>query len=110
MTSKAQVIFDNGKPAFVVLRYQDYVRLTGEKPTQEPDKAEFVPFVLGDYIKNPIRLKRIECGLTQESLAKLLGVTQGYVSRIESRNFKVSTNLMDKITAAINKQTHRRKK
>jgi transcriptional regulator with XRE-family HTH domain len=57
-----------------------------------------VPFVLSEYIKNPIRLKRIEAGLNQKELAKLLGVTQGYVSRIESRSFQVPATLLDKIS------------
>ena len=60
-----------------------------------------VPFVLSEYIKNPIRLKRIEAGLNQKELAKLLGVTQGYVSRIESRSFQVPTTLLDKVSNAI---------
>jgi transcriptional regulator with XRE-family HTH domain len=62
---------------------------------------DYVPFVLSEYIKNPIRLKRIEAGLNQKELAKLLGVTQGYVSRIESRGFQVPVMLLDKASAAI---------
>lgn len=105
MTAKAQVIFDHGKPAFVVLSYKDYLRLTGDKVEQQSDDAESVPFVLGDYIKNPIRLRRIEAGLNQEQLAKLLNVTQGYISRIESRNYVVTDTLMQRVVAAIAKRT-----
>ena len=43
--------------------------MTGQQ-TLSPDKPEFVPFVLSEYIKNPIRLKRIEAGLNQKELAK----------------------------------------
>ncbi|OGV72189.1 MAG: hypothetical protein A3B82_00540 [Methylophilales bacterium RIFCSPHIGHO2_02_FULL_57_10] len=35
--------------------------------------------------------------LTQQEFAQRLGVTQGYVSRIEGRNFKVSGKLMAKV-------------
>ena len=99
MNSQAQVIYSHDKPAFVVLPYKDYLAMTGQ---QKLDKPEFVPFVLSEYIKNPIRLKRIEAGLNQKELAKLLGVTQGYVSRIESRGFQVPAALLDKVSAAIN--------
>ncbi len=107
--TKAQVIFDNHKPAFVVLQYKDYLALTGQH-SYLPDKPEFVPFVLSKYIKNPVRLKRIESGLSQTELAKLLGVTQGYISRIESRDFQVTAGLLDKVTAAINRQKKMKRK
>lgn len=99
MNAKPQVIFDNGKPAFVVLRYEDYMTLAGA----DLDDAQFVPFVLTDYIKNPARVARIEAGLNQQQLAKLLGVTQGYVSRIEARGFKGSAELLKRIKDAIAK-------
>jgi ribosome-binding protein aMBF1 (putative translation factor) len=108
MNRKAQVIFDNGKPAFVVLPYRDYLKLTGDAPKQEIDKAEFVPFILSDYVKNPIRLKRIEAGLNQQQLAKLLKVTQGYVSRIESRNYVVTDALMERVKTVLAKRSVKR--
>ena len=101
MNSQAQVIYNNDKPVFVVLPYKEYLTLTGHQ-TLLPDKPEFVPFVLSEYIKNPIRLKRIEAGLNQKELAQLLGVTQGYISRIESRGFQVSAVLLDKVSNTIN--------
>lgn len=110
MSTKAQVIFDKGKPAFVVLAYKDYVRLTGEHPEPRERDAEFVPFVLSEYIKNPIRLKRVEAGLSQEQFAKLLGVTQGYVSKIESRNYAVSDALLNRVTGAIASTLSKRRK
>ena len=100
MNSQAQVIYNNDKPAFVVLPYKDYLVLTGQQNLG--DKPEFVPFVLSEYIKNPVRLKRIESGLNQKELAKLLGVTQGYISRIESRDFQVPADLLNKVSSAIN--------
>lgn len=87
----------------------DYINLVGGEPAQT-SKNEFVPFVLSDYIKNPIRLKRIENGLNQRQLAKLLGVTQGYVSRIESRNFTVTKELMGRITSVIGRKAGKRRK
>jgi ribosome-binding protein aMBF1 (putative translation factor) len=63
---------------------------------------EFVPFVLSDYIKIPIRVMRIEAGLNQAQLARRLGVSQGYVSRIEGHNYKASDKLLKRVGDAIN--------
>ena len=110
MTTKPQVIFDNGKPAFVVLRYEDYMRLARDGVVEPSDDAEFVPFVLTDYIKNPIRVARIEAGLNQQQLSKLLCVTQGYVSRMEGRSFNVSEELLWRVRTAIAKySSHKRR-
>ncbi len=106
MNSQAQVIYNNDKPAFVVLPYKDYLVLTGQQNLG--DKPEFVPFVLSEYIKNPVRLKRIEAGLNQKDLAKLLSVTQGYISRIESRNYQVPSELLEKVSMAVGKTKHKK--
>jgi ribosome-binding protein aMBF1 (putative translation factor) len=98
MSAKPQIIYEQGKPAFVVIPYADYIEMTS--PTKSDD-GEYVPFVLSDYIQNPIRVARIGAGLSQIQLAERLGVTQGYVSRIEGRNFKVSDILMLKVTTAL---------
>ncbi len=58
---------------------------------------EFTPFVLSEYIKNPVRVMRIEAGLNQAQLARRLGVTQGYISRIEGRNYPVSEKLLKRV-------------
>lgn len=108
MKAKPQVIFDQGKPAFVVLRYEDYLTLAGGELECLPDDAELVPFVLTDYISNAIRVARIEAGFNQQQLAKLLGVTQGYVSRIESRGFKVTDELLERVRSAIAKRRNRK--
>ena len=108
MKNKPQVIFDNGKPAFVVLSYEDYNELIGGNADSQPEDTEFVPFFLGDYIKNPIRVARIEARLDQNQLASLLGVSQGYVSRIESRGFKVTQELLNRVKAAVSKRKIRK--
>ncbi len=97
MNTKPQIIFDKGKPSFVVLPYTDYVALTGDKSGHTQNDNEFIPFVLSDYIKNPIRVMRIEAGLNQAQLARRLGVTQGYISRVEARNHSVSDKLLKRV-------------
>lgn len=100
MNARTQIIFDEGKPAFAVIPYDDYVALTTNKAKKTKDD-EFVPFVLSDYIKNSIRVARVEAGLTQKELARRLKVTQGYVSKIEGRNFEVTPALMNRVAKAI---------
>lgn len=102
MNARPQIIFDNGEPAFAVIPYDEYVALTAnlrKRPKTKDD--EYVPFVLSDYIKSPIRVARVEAGLTQKDLAKLLNVTQGYISKIEGRDFKVTSALINRVTKAI---------
>lgn len=102
MNARPQIIFDGSKPAFAVIPYDEYVALTvnkSKKPKTKDD--EFVPFVLSDYIKNSVRVARVEAGLTQQELAKRLNVTQGYVSKIEGRNFEVPPALLVRVGKAI---------
>ena len=97
MSAKPQIIYEENKPAFAVIPYADYIELIGGSKADN----ETVPFVLSDYIQNPIRVARIQANFSQQELAERLNVTQGYISRIEGRNFKVSDKLMLKIRKAL---------
>lgn len=102
MTARTQIIFDAGKPAFAVIPYDEYLALTVNKANKPKSKEdELVPFVLGEYIKNPIRVARVEAGLTQLELANRLNVTQGYISKIEGRNFEVTPALQERVSKAV---------
>lgn len=68
---------------------------------QTANEDQYVPFVLSDYISNPIRVARLEADLTQAELAKRLAVTQGYISKIEGYNFKVTPTLLTRVIQAI---------
>lgn len=97
MSAKPQIIYEHNKPAFAVIPYADYMALIGSAN----DDDEYVSFALNDYIQNPIRIARIEANLSQQDLAERLNVTQGYISRIEGRNFKVTDKLMHKIKTVL---------
>lgn len=101
MNIKPQIIYEAGKPAFAVIPYDEYLALVKEGNEVAFNDKEFVPFVLNDYIHNPIRCARIEAAVTQGDLAQRMGVTQGYISKIEGRNYKVGANLLKRVQSAL---------
>src|SRR5438105_11759604 len=74
-----------------------------KKPTALKKKysnKDYVPFDLTDYVDNPVALARINAGITQETLAKRMHVTQAYISKIEAQS-KVTAKVLKKVKAAI---------
>ena len=53
-------------------------------------------FNLNDYVSNPVALMRIKANLTQKELAKKFGVSQAYISKLESQE-KVSVKILAKV-------------
>ncbi len=70
--------------------------LNAAKKTAE----EYVPFVLEDYLDNPVSLARIRAKLTQKELARRLKVTQAYISKIE-RSDKVSPKFLERVHSVL---------
>lgn len=68
--------------------------------TNDNADSEYVPFVLEEYVQNPVALARINCGVTQKELAKRMKVSQAYVSKLES-NQHVSAKVMLKVNKAL---------
>lgn len=84
----------NGKDEYVLLPVDIYNRL---KPQIDSALAkQYEVFELTDYITNPVALMRIKANLTQKNLADLLGVSQAYISKIESSN-DVSIKVINKV-------------
>lgn len=114
MSMGTQYLYDkNGKPSFALIPYKQYLKLASvlrSASKKVSDDDELIPFVLTDYIKNPIRVARIKAGMTQEQLSKKLGVTQGYISKIEARNFVVSHSLLAKVEVITKKFSKRPKR
>ncbi|MCC6472308.1 MAG: helix-turn-helix transcriptional regulator [Burkholderiales bacterium] len=73
--------------------------LTGKKPARRKDD-DYVPFVLEDYVGNPVALARIKANLTQAALGRRMGVSQAYVAKVE-RQERVSAKLLAKVNAAL---------
>ena len=82
-----------------VLRDQIEKELAACQANQDGEQA-YEPFVLEDYVDNPVALARIKAGITQEQLAQRLGVSQAYVSQIERRN-NITSKMLERVHAAI---------
>ena len=97
----------SGKPEFVLipvavydaLRDQIEDELAGREAASDKG-ADYVPFKLEDYVDNPIALARIKANVTQKELAKRLGVTQAYISKVEHQT-KITPKLLGKVKAAL---------
>lgn len=95
----------DGKVEYVLLPIATYNALRPEilkqlKHPQEHDDYE--AFKPTDYIDNPVTLARIDAGITQEELAKLMHVTQAYISKIENQD-RITPKMLTKVKAALNK-------
>jgi ribosome-binding protein aMBF1 (putative translation factor) len=97
----------DGKDEYVLLPMSVYRalkdeiedELAGIEATTDDDN-EYIPFVLADYVDNPIALARIKAHITQTELAERMGVTQAYISKIE-RQKKVTPKLMERVNLVL---------
>lgn len=64
------------------------------------DEDLYVPFLIEDYVENPIAQARIKAGITQKELASRLGVTQAYISKVEAQD-KVTAKLMARVRSVL---------
>lgn len=93
----------DGKVEYVLLPVATYHALRHQiteqlKHTQKSEDYEV--FDPAEYIDNPVALARIQAGITQEELAKLMSVTQAYISKIENQQ-TASVKLLSKVHAAL---------
>ena len=100
----------NGKDEYVLLPVAIYEALKqeiqGELAHAKPKAAtenDYVPFVLEDYVDNPVALARMKGHLTQKQLAERMEVTQAYISKIE-RQDKVTPALLARVSKAIRRK------
>jgi len=93
----------DGKDEYVLLPISVYNALKDEiedELASSENDNEYIPFVLEDYVDSPIALARIKAHVTQQELANRLGVTQAYISKIESQS-KVTTKLLSRVQEAL---------
>jgi len=90
-----------GKPEYVLLPIKVYRHLRQTiHHAMADDQQDFVAFDVADYVDNQVALTRIKAHLTQQQLAKLMGVSQAYISKIEHQT-TVSGKMLAKVQAAI---------
>ena len=73
------------------------------KPRLTRDENELLPFIVRRYVESPIKALRIEASVSREELAQRLGVTQGYISKIERPGHKVTDKLKARVEVALNR-------
>lgn len=98
-----------GKPEYVLIPVSVYNalrediedELAGLEVMTEKG-SDYAAFALEDYVDNPVALARIKAKVTQGQLAKRMGVTQAYISKIEHQD-KITPKLLSKVKAALAK-------
>jgi len=97
----------HGKDEYVLLPVAIYRALKDQiekelaacETSQSAEQA-YEPFILEDYVDNPVALARIKAGITQEQLAQRLGVSQAYISQLERRT-QVTNKMLERVHIAI---------
>ena len=94
-----QIIKKDGKPAFAVIPYEEYLRLLPK------DEDETVPHeVIGIVIKkgmNLVKAWRTHLGLTQREVAKQAGISQAALSQMEKSTNELRTATLEKLARAM---------
>ena len=97
----------NGKDEYILLPMAIYHALKDQiehelaaHETGEDAEQKYVPFILEDYVDNPVAIARIKAGITQEQLAQRLGVSQAYISQVERRTH-VTNKMLERVHNAI---------
>ena len=106
MTHNLRIISSaSGKSKYILLPMVIYHALQSQIDAQLANAEEdYVPFKPEDYINNPIALLRIKAGIKQAELAKLLNVSQAYISKIERENYHVTERLLQKVQTVLEKK------
>lgn len=113
--TRPQIIYRDGEPAFVVLPWEDYLRLGGRKSwaamTDEEifDAAvsvdeETFPLELTERLlagESPVKVFREHRGVTQRALARKVRLNPVYLSQIESGRRSGSTQVLRAIATAL---------
>ena len=98
-----QIIKQDGRPAFVVIPYDEYIKVFPDKPWIP--EGDLIPHeVVGLTIKKGftlVRAWREYLGLTQKEVAEKIGITQAALSQMESGEKKLRRATLEKLAAAL---------
>ena len=93
-----QIIKQNGKPAFAVIPYDEYLKLL------PPEEATIPHEVVGLVIKkgmNLVKAWRIYLRMTQAEVAKKAGISQAALSQMEKTENRLRTATLEKLAKAM---------
>ena len=96
--TNVQFIEQNGKPAFAVISYEEYLKLLPSEDVTIPHE------VVGLVVKNGMNLVkawRTYLGLTQEQVAKKAGMSQAALSQMEKGEKNLRTKTLEKLAVAM---------
>jgi DNA-binding XRE family transcriptional regulator len=107
---KPQIIEKNGKAEWAVLPYKEYLSLISAADLAEDihdvnefrktDDGERIPEDIVNKIldgESPVKVWRAFRGITQDQLAKKVGVSKPYISQIETGKRVGKTNILKSI-------------
>ena len=97
-----QVIRQDGKPAFVVIPYDEYMRLYATEHGLVPQAVVDLAF---DNDWTLIKAWRKHLGLSQREVAERAGMSQAAYSQIESGTHKTQARTLRKIADAMDLST-----
>lgn len=93
-----QTIVQNGVPAFVVIAYDEFLKIYPGAASQEPTTPHEVVGIMVKSNVSIIRAWREYLGLTQQEVADKMGITQAALSQIES-NTRPRKETLQKLAA-----------
>jgi DNA-binding XRE family transcriptional regulator len=97
--TNVQYIEQNGKPAFVVIPYDDYLKLL---PTEEATIPHEVVGLIINKGMNLVKAWRTYLGITQSEIAKKAGISQAALSQMENTDNPLRTATLEKLAIAMN--------
>ncbi len=96
--TKIQFIEQDGKPAFTVIPYEEYLKL-------HPDEEVSIPHeVVGLIVKkgmNLVKAWRIHLGMTQVEVAAKAGISQAALSQMEKSDNELRSSTLEKLAEAM---------
>ncbi len=98
-TDNVQIIKHGGKPAFAVMPYDDFLKLTEKSETEPTIPHEVVGLVIENRW-NLVKAWRKHLGLSQKELAKRAGISQPALSQME-RSDNLRDRTLEKMAVAM---------
>lgn len=96
--TNVQFIEQSGKPVFVVIPYEEYLKLL------PPEEVTIPHEVVGLVVKkgmNLVKAWRTYLGMTQAAVAKNAGMSQAALSQMEKTENELRTATLEKLAAAM---------